>query len=548
MSASEPPLFGNPSDDISDSVPTTSATATDAAIESASPSADTTLSAAEDVGEDEMASLSIAQDMSQEESLAPAQVARPDYSQAHLEALESIRAFMRAHSTYDILPESCRLQVFDSKITVKRAVAALIATGTVSAPLYDSSTFNFGGMFTLTDVIHLIQYYYSKAGTYGLDISQVEDVNLAGLRDIETAIGVPPPPMISIHPDQSLFAACAAIVRTHARRIPLIDYDDQSGKDTILSVLTQYRVLKFIAINCASDTAKLCDSIGSLGVGTYISSYQPKASTSAPGLPPPPSRRPSGQSESAISGEEVSPTDERRGSAVSTSSSGSSAARRPSAMSVQPDSPFHPLAVATLETTVYDVVHMFSEAAISAVPVVDPQTGEVINLYETVDVIDLIRTGAYTNLDLTIGEALTRRSPDFPGVVVCSPDDSMASILKYIKDKRVHRMVIVDDSPMPARTRRSSAVASNTTSATASPLTTKHRLIGVLSLSDVLRHLVPPTGRNLQGLSLLRSDYRGAPPPPAFNLVDPLSPTSIAPPSATEHAELAPTDMPIQQT
>ena len=38
-------------------------------------------------------------------------------------------------------------------------------------------------------------------------------------------------------------------MRTHARRLPLIDYDDQTGKETIVSVLTQYRVLKFIAIN-----------------------------------------------------------------------------------------------------------------------------------------------------------------------------------------------------------------------------------------------------------------------------------------------------------
>ena len=43
--------------------------------------------------------------------------------------------------------------------------------------------------------------------------------------------------------------ACAALVRSHARRLPLVDRDDQTGKETIVSVLTQYRVLKFIAIN-----------------------------------------------------------------------------------------------------------------------------------------------------------------------------------------------------------------------------------------------------------------------------------------------------------
>jgi 5'-AMP-activated protein kinase regulatory gamma subunit len=52
----------------------------------------------------------------------------------------------------------------------------------------------------------------------------------------------------------------------------------------------------------------------------------------------------------------------------------------------QDGNPYYPLAVATLETTVFDVVHMFSEQGISAVPIVD-DNGNVINLYETVDVI-----------------------------------------------------------------------------------------------------------------------------------------------------------------
>ena len=39
-----------------------------------------------------------------------------------------------------------------------------------------------------------------------------------------------------------------------------------------------------------------------------------------------------------------------------------------------------------MNTTVFDVVHMFSEGGISAVPIID-EDGIVVNLYETVDVI-----------------------------------------------------------------------------------------------------------------------------------------------------------------
>ena len=50
------------------------------------------------------------------------------------------------------------------------------------------------------------------------------------------------------------------------------------------------------------------------------------------------------------------------------------------------ENPFHPISVAHMDTSVFDVVHMFSEKSISAVPIVDAD-GIVVNLYETVDVI-----------------------------------------------------------------------------------------------------------------------------------------------------------------
>jgi 5'-AMP-activated protein kinase regulatory gamma subunit len=114
-----------------------------------------------------------------------------------------------------------------------------------------------------------------------------------------------------------------------------------------------------------------------------------------------------------------------------------------------------------MDTTVFDVVHMFSERGISAVPIID-ENGVVVNLYETVDVIvsillgailsilnrslvqTLVRLGAYQSLDLTIAEALNQRSPDFPGVVICTASDSLGTLLQLIKKRRVHRLVVVE--------------------------------------------------------------------------------------------------------
>jgi 5'-AMP-activated protein kinase, regulatory gamma subunit len=59
--------------------------------------------------------------------------------------------------------------------------------------------------------------------------------------------------------------------------------------------------------------------------------------------------------------------------------------------------PYHPIATATMDTTVFDVVHMFSERGISAVPIID-ENGVVVNLYETVDVIVSILLGAIVSI------------------------------------------------------------------------------------------------------------------------------------------------------
>lgn len=257
--------------------------------------------------------------------------------------------------------------------------------------------------------------------------------------EIEQAIDVPPPPTISVHPDQPLSDACAALVRTHARRLPLVDRDDQTGQETIISVLTQYRVLKFIAINvraracllsgscvsseqvlmcwngcpgqCAHDCARLDMSIGSMGIGSYASWYQPPVSESAAGAQAP-EAGPSGsgaggaapaEGAGGIDAPQAGPSEGTgEHSRDDTPTRGPSSAS-PGAAEEGSSGPLHgedaeaaaamgvsdrffPLSTATMQTSVFDVVHIFSERGISAVPIVD-EDGVVLNLYETVDIV-----------------------------------------------------------------------------------------------------------------------------------------------------------------
>lgn len=59
------------------------------------------------------------------------------------------------------------------------------------------------------------------------------------------------------------------MLKSRARRIPLVDVDDETGRETVVSVITQYRILKFIAVNTEQHTSQLKKSVREINLGTY---------------------------------------------------------------------------------------------------------------------------------------------------------------------------------------------------------------------------------------------------------------------------------------
>ena len=128
------------------------------------------------------------------------------------------------------------------------------------------------------------------------------------------------------------------MLASRARRIPLIDVDDETNRAMVVSIITQYRILKFIAVN-VKETQKLKKPLRDLDVGSY-----------------------------------------------------------------------EDLLTAKMDTPVMDVIHMLVKKNISSVPIISDE-GIVINVFEAVDVITLIKGGNYEDLNLTVGDALLKR-PD----------------------------------------------------------------------------------------------------------------------------------------
>ena len=58
------------------------------------------------------------------------------------------------------------------------------------------------------------------------------------------------------------------MLESRARRIPLVDIDDETKRAMVVSVVTQYRILKFVAVN-VTETQLLRKPLRQLNLGTY---------------------------------------------------------------------------------------------------------------------------------------------------------------------------------------------------------------------------------------------------------------------------------------
>lgn len=130
--------------------------------------------------------------------------------------------------------------------------------------MWDSKTSTFAGLLTVSDYINVIQYYWQNPDA----LAQIDQFKLNSLREIERAIGVSPIETVSIHPLRPLYEACTRMLQARARRIPLVDVDDETQREMVVSLVTQYRILKFVSVN-VRETQMLRKPLREIKIGTY---------------------------------------------------------------------------------------------------------------------------------------------------------------------------------------------------------------------------------------------------------------------------------------
>ncbi|CAB3367247.1 Hypothetical predicted protein [Cloeon dipterum] len=128
-------------------------------------------------------------------------------------------------------------------------------------------------------------------------------------------------------------------------------------------------------------------------------------------------------------------------------------------------------------TPIIEALHKFVERRVSALPIVDDQ-GRLVDIFAKFDVINLAAEKTYNNLDVSLQKANEHRNEWFEGVTKCKLDETLFTVMERIVRAEVHRLVIVDD---------------------------EDKVIGVVSLSDLLTYLVLRPGGELEDEPLLSS-------------------------------------------
>ena len=150
---------------------------------------------------------------------------------------------LKSVTCYEFLPLSAKVAVLDSSLLVANAVGALLQNGFHSAPLYDTITHSFVGMFTVTDLIRLILYLDKSCGCYDEALTQVSSMTLKRLNDLPFR-NFSPESLVQLKPDATLLDAAKTLLDLRIHRLPVVSDDN-----LILSVLSQSKIVRFIARN-----------------------------------------------------------------------------------------------------------------------------------------------------------------------------------------------------------------------------------------------------------------------------------------------------------
>eukprot|EP00041_Stephanoeca_diplocostata_P019008 m.403040 g.403040 ORF g.403040 m.403040 type:complete len:502 (-) comp21190_c0_seq2:539-2044(-) len=179
--------------------------------------------------------------------------------------LERIKAmeFYKKVTCYEMMPESGKIVVLETRLHVKKAFNALLTNGIRAALLWDSATQQYVGMITITDFIKILRKYYVSPL---VAIEELEDHRIQTWRDIAATDGHLRSTLICIDPNATLYDAARTIQQESIHRLPVID----TPTGNALQILTLSKMINYMKIYFPWDQCPLLlkQTLRDLDLGT----------------------------------------------------------------------------------------------------------------------------------------------------------------------------------------------------------------------------------------------------------------------------------------
>lgn len=378
----------------------------------------------------------------------------PPDAEAVAEARRTVVAFLEDHRAEEVVPNDSRVVVIDSDVRLCHAFKALLDNSIRAAPIVQSGTANFFGMFTVSDISACLRHFYYENPNRNVEHG-LESHTVASWRAISESSDAG---FRFVDAEASLFEACRLLRDLRTHRLPIV----ATKNSLLLCTLEHRRVLRFVHQHLAGHDRSAADAVvgGNAAAAAAVAAAASAAAAAAAAQ-----GQNQGTVNQAISAPDASlhPPASLQQQAphmpipVSPVIPQGPAGLQPNAVD-PPAADLFNLTLAQLRIGTYGsmitvretdtllhVLETMDRHRLSAVPVVD-ESMNLRNVYSRTDVTHLKRNEAQPiDLDQTIQEALVPiRGPHYV-VHTCRRSDTLRTAFERFESTRKHRLYAVNE-------------------------------------------------------------------------------------------------------
>ena len=123
-------------------------------------------------------------------------------------------------------------------------------------------------MLTVTDFVNILRHYY-YAPEEAPQMGKLEEQQIQTWRDLDGRSGEKSKELLSVSASTSIFDAATILVNHRIHRLPIIEKGEGGATDSVLGVISQIKVLRYIATQFQLRPDVLRRPLRELGIGTF---------------------------------------------------------------------------------------------------------------------------------------------------------------------------------------------------------------------------------------------------------------------------------------